>query len=339
MKRSVTTLIAVCAFTGALPLLAQDGAVRDQPTLAASDDRASVRAWIDLPNEQLELLGRFEAVVEVQADAGLRIENWSIDDALGDSVLLTVLDAQELSRAELGDWYARYEVMVEPLIDGTIEIGPLTLTYLIDPDPEADPTQLEPERVRLRSDALTVEVTGPGGGPPQSPAPAKAPIEADQTFPWRTVMIVGASIGVIGPIATALVLAVRTSARRDRDDAPELCLAELESLERVVRASDGQTVQVDGAAVAGEALSSVRAMFDRVFRLRTTAQSGPELLRDDRLRSVLSVDAYEHLRGLVERSESARFAGQTLEQQQAFELIDDARRIARAVRSQRGGSR
>ncbi len=59
--------------------------------------------------------------------------------------------------------------------------------------------------------------------------------------------------------------------------------------------SDGVTARVDGASVAGEAFASVRTMLDRVF-LSTMSRSGSELLRDDRLRSVLSVDGYEHLR-------------------------------------------
>jgi hypothetical protein len=324
----------------ALPALGQEGPVgaEREPTLAASDDRASVRAWIDLPEERLELLGRFEGVVEVRADGGVRIENWSIDDALGDEVLVTVLDAQALERAELGDWYGRYEVMVEPLVDGVIEVGPLRLAYLIDPDPEADPTQLEPERVRLVSESLRVTVAGPGGAIPETPAPAKDAIEADRPFAWRALMIGGAAVGVVGPVVFALVLAARSTTRRRREDAPLDCLAELEALERVVRASDGVTTRIDGAPIAGEVLTSVRTMLDRVFRLSTMSQSGPELLRDDRLRSVLSVDGYEHLRTLVERGEASRFAGQALERDRAIELIDGAKRIARAVRAQRGGA-
>ncbi|XOV75779.1 MAG: hypothetical protein ACFHWZ_01850 [Phycisphaerales bacterium] len=110
------------------------------------------------------------------------------------------------------------------------------------------------------------------------------------------MLIVGASVGVVGPVVMALVLAARSTTRRRREDAPLECLAELEALERVVRASDGVTARVDGASVAGEAFASVRTMLDRVFQLSTMSRSGPELLRDDRLRSVLSVDGYEHLR-------------------------------------------
>ena len=340
MRRPLASMAGAMVLWAALSTFGQEGSVgtEREPTLAASDDRASVRAWIDLPEGRLELLGRFGGVVEVRADGGVRIENWSIDDALGDEVLVTVLDAQALERAELGDWYGRYEVMVEPLVDGVIEVGPLRLAYLIDPDPEADPTQLEPERVRLVSESLRVTVAGPGGAIPETPAPAKDAIEADRPFAWRTLMIGGAAVGVVGPVVFALVLAARSTTRRRREDAPLDCLAELEALERVVRASDGVTTRIDGAPVAGEVLASVRTMLDRVFRLSTMSQSGPELLRDDRLRSVLSVDGYEHLRTLVERGEASRFAGQALERDRAIELIDGAKRIARAVRAQRGGA-
>ncbi len=340
MRRSLAKMAGALVLWAVLPVSGQPGSIdpEKEPTLAASDDRASVQAWIDLPEGRLELLGRFEGVVEVRADAGVRIDNWSIDDAMGDSMLVTVLDANPLERRELGDWYGRYEVIVEPLVDGRVTVGPLTLTYLIDPDPEADPTQLEPERVRLVSESLRITVAGPGGAIPETPAPAKDPIEADRAFAWRSVLIVGASVGVVGPVVMALVLAARSTTRRRREDAPLDCLAELEALERVVRASDGVMTRIDGAPIAGEVLASVRTMLDRVFRLSTMSQSGPELLRDDRLRSVLSVDGYEHLRTLVERGEASRFAGQALERDRAIELIESAKRIARAVRAQRGGA-
>ncbi|MFB3430579.1 MAG: hypothetical protein ABL309_06645 [Phycisphaerales bacterium] len=339
MRRSLVRMAGALVLWAVLPVSGQPGSMHpeSEPTLFASDARASASAWFELPDGRLELLGRFEGVVEVRADAGVRIDNWSIDDAMGDSMLVTVLDANPLERRELGDWYGRYEVIVEPLVDGQVTVGPLMLTYLVDPDPEADPTQLQPERVRLMSGSLEIEVASPGGAVPDTPAPAKDPVEADRAFAWRSVLIVGASVGVVGPVAMALVLAARSTMRRRREDAPLECLAELEALERVVRASDGVTARVDGASVAGEAFASVRTMLDRVFQLSTMSRSGPELLRDDRLRSVLSVDGYEHLRALVERGEASRFAGQSLERDRAIELIESAKRIARAVRAQRRG--
>ena len=324
----------------AMPLMGQDAPTERTPTLAVSDDRAAAEAFIDLPDGGLDLLGRFEGVIEVRADAGVRIDNWAIEDALGDQVLLTILDEQPLALAtELGGWYGRYEVMIEPLVDGDIEVGPLTLTYLIDPDPEVDPTQIEPERFRLVSESVTVSVAGPGGTIPERAAPAKDPIQAEHPFEWRIVFIAGASIGVVGPVIAALVLALRTSSRRDREDAPQDCLTELDALERVVRASEGNATQISGASVAGEALAAARSMLDRLFRFDTLSQSGAELLRDDRLRSSLSVDAYEHLTQLVEGAEEARFAGRAMTADEAVELIGCARRVARALRVQIGAGR
>ncbi len=137
------------------------------------------------PAARLELLGRFEGVVEVRADAGVRIDNWSIDDAMGDSMLVTVLDANPLER-EFGDWYGRYEVIVEPLVDGQVTVGPLMLTYLVDPDPEA--TRRNYSRERATDVGLSrIEVASPGRGP--TPAAAKDPVEADRAFAWRSVLM------------------------------------------------------------------------------------------------------------------------------------------------------
>ena len=196
MRRSLARMAGALALWAVLPVSGQPGSIdpEKEPTLAASDDRASVQAWIDLPEGRLELLGRFEGVVEVRADAGVRIDNWSIDDAMGDSMLVTVLDANPLGRREIGDWYGRYEVIVEPLVDGRVTVGPLTLTYLIDPDPEADPTQLEPERVKLASGSLEIEVASPGGANPRSTGEGEGP---DRGRPGVRVAV-GADCGRVG---------------------------------------------------------------------------------------------------------------------------------------------
>jgi hypothetical protein len=78
-------------------------------------------------------------------------------------------------------------------------------------------------------------------------------------------------------------------------------------------------------------------MLDESLGLRCRAMSGPELLESRDLRGVLSADAFDHLKGLVERTESVRFAGGTLDEQQAHDLIACARRLALAVQVQQGG--
>jgi hypothetical protein len=336
LRLGVAVLAGVCALSGAVPAFGQGA--EPAPVLSVSDDLAFAEAMFSFPEGRIGLLDRFEAVIEVRADASVRIDGWSVEDALGDEVLVTVVDSQPLERSgEFGSWYGRYEVVVEPLVDGELTIGPLAVVYLIDPDREADPTQLEPTRVRLRSEVLSIAVAGPGGALPSEARPAKPPTRPDEGFAWRVLLIVGASVGVVAPIMAALVLAVRTTTRRVRDEAPERCTEELASLERVVRAAGPSGLAIDGGAVAGEAMRSVRAMLDASLGLRTSAMSGREMLESAALRSVLAADAFDRLRELVEASEAVRFAGAGLDEARAFELVESARRVAIAVRRQRGG--
>jgi hypothetical protein len=307
-----------------------------EPILRAEDDRATIEAWAELPTEPMDLLGRFEAVVEVRADAGVRIDGWTIDDAFGDALLVTVIEAQELERGdELGGWFGRYAVLVEPLIDGDVGFGPLRLSYLVDPDPETDPTQLEPVRTRIESEALGLVVRGPGGELPGQPSGAKSPIEPERPFDWRIVLIAGAASGVVLPTLAALVLAARTSRKRTRNEAPQECEAKLDALERVVGAAEPGGLGVNGAAVANEVMDAVREMLDDAYRLGARALSGPELVANDRVRLVLSAQACERLEDLVEASEGVRFAGRTIDAAEAAAMIDGARALARAVASQR----
>lgn len=307
-----------------------------EPILRAEDERASVEAWAELPSGPMDLLGRFEAVVEVRADAGVNIESWSIDDVFGDAMLVTVIEAQELERAEeLGGWFGRYAVLVEPLIDGEVSFGPLRLSYLVDPDPDTDSTQLEPVRTRIASEVLELVVRGPGGEVPAEASGAKAPIEPEPPFDWRIVLIAGAASGVVLPTLAALVLAARTSRRRRRSEAPQQCEAKLDALQRVVGAAGPSGLGVNGAAVANETIDAVREMLDDVYRLGARALSGPELAAHDRVRSVLSAQACERLEELVEASEGVRFAGRTIDEAQAMRMIGCARALARAIASQR----
>lgn len=307
-----------------------------EPLLRAEDERAIVEAWADLPEGPMELLGRFEAVVEVRADAGVRIEDWSIDTAFGDELLVTVSEAQELeNRGELGGWFGRYAVVVEPLMDGDLDFGPLRLSYLVDPDPEADPVQLEPVRTRIESGVLTISVRGPGGDVPRDAAGSKPAIEAEEPFDWRLVLIAGAAGGVVLPVLGALVLAVRSSRRRSRSDAPERCLEKLAALERVARAAEPGGLGVNGSALATEAMGSVRSMLDDAYGLGTRSMSGLEMVASAGVRAVLSADACDHLRGLVETTEGARFAGEVITEDEAAAIIASARELARSVASQR----
>ncbi|MFG0292309.1 MAG: hypothetical protein ACF8MJ_04065 [Phycisphaerales bacterium JB050] len=309
-----------------------------EPALHAEDKFASIEAWAEVPAGTLDLMGRFEAVVEIRADAQVRIEDFSIADILGDAWLITVMDEAPLARtAEIGDWFGRYRLVVEPLVDGQITLGPLRLTYLIDPDPETDPTQLEPVSTTIASESIPLTVTGPGGSLPDEPHPAKEAARPDEPFDWRALFITGAAIGVVAPILAAFVLAVRTTRRRTRNEAPQRCMEQLDALERVVRAAGPSGMAIDGPAVATEALTSIRVMLDESLGLRCRAMSGAELVESRELRGVLSVDAFDHLRTLVERTESVRFAGGTLDEPQAHDLIASARRLAQAVQVQQQG--
>lgn len=334
MRVRWTIVTGLCALATAIaePVVERPAG---EPLLRAEDEMAIVEAWAELPAGPMDLLGRFEAVVEVRADASVRIENWSIDDAFGDAMLVTVVEAQRLERVELGGWFGRYAVVVEPLVDGEVSFGPLRLSYLVDPDPEADPTQLEPTRTGIESDAITLEVRGPGGEVPERPRQAKAAIEPEKPFDWRPLLIGGAALGVVLPIGAALVMAARTSKRRRRSDAPERCAEELEALRRVVRAGAPSGLGVDSAAVAGEVMQSVRAMLDDAYGLSTRNLSGPEMIKDARVRSVLSADALEWLGEVVESTEGARFAGASFDAQGAERVIESAAALARAVGSQR----
>lgn len=309
-----------------------------EPALRAEDEFASIEAWAELPAGTLDLMGRFEAVVEVRADARVRLEGFSIADALGDAWLITVMDEVPVARTtEFGDWFGRYRLVVEPLIDGQITLGPLRLTYLTDPDPETDPTQLEPVSTTIASESIPMTVTGPGGSLPDEPHPAKEATRPEEPFDWQAVFVVGAAIGVVAPILAAFVLALRTTRRRIRNEAPQRCMEQLDALDRVVRAAGPSGMAIDGAAVATEALASVRAMLDESLGLRCRAMSGAELVESRELRGVLSADAFDHLKSLVERTESVRFAGGTLDEPEAHELIASARRLAVAVQVQRQG--
>lgn len=307
-----------------------------EPLLRAEDDLAIVEAWADLPEGPMDLLDRFEAVVEVRADAGVRIENWSIDDAFGDALLVTVVEAQELAnQGDLGGWFGRYAVVVEPLVDGELSFGPLRLSYLVDPDPETDPTQLEPTRTRIESQALPLVVRGPDGDIATEPKGAKGAIEAERPFDWRTVLIAGTAAGVLLPAIAAFVLAARTTQWRKRSEAPQRCEEELAALRRVVHAAEPSGLGVDSAAVSTEVMQSVRAMLDDAYGLRTRALSGPEMIASERVRSVLSADAFERLREVVESTEGARFAGERFGAGEADRILDAANALARAVTSQR----
>ena len=307
-----------------------------EPLLRAEDDLAIVEAWADLPQGSLDLLDRFEAVVEVRADAGVKIENWSIDDAFGDALLVTVIDAQELENlGDLGGWFGRYAVMVEPLVDGEVGFGPLRLSYLVDPDPESDPTQLVPTRTIIESDALQLIVRGPDGEIVSEPTDAKGAIEAERPFDWRPVLLGGAAAGVVLPTLAALVLAARTTRRRKRSEAPQRCEAELDALRRVVRAAEPSGLGVDSGAVSTEVMQSVRAMLDDAYGLRTRAMSGPEMVASERLRSVLSADAFDRLRVVVESTDGAKFAGDRFDAVEAKRVMDAASDLARAIASQR----
>jgi len=307
-----------------------------EPLLRAEDDMAIVEAWADLPAGPMELLDRFEAVVEVRADASVRIENWTIDDAFGDALLVTVVEAQELAnQGDLGGWFGRYAVVVEPLVDGEVGFGPLRLSYLVDPDPETDPTQLEPTRTTIESDALRLVVRGADGEIVSDPRSPKGAIEAERPFAWRTVLIAGLAAGVLLPAFAALVLAARTTQWRKRSEAPQRCEAELNALRRVVHAAEPGGLGVDSAAVSSEVMQSVRAMLDDAYGLRTRALSGPEMIASERLRSVLSADAFDRLRVVVDSTEGARFAGERFGASEADRILDAASGLARSVASQR----
>lgn len=337
MKRLALIILLVV-----LPVwaLAQDAMVRPsgEPSLRAEDDFAIIEAWADIPEGSLDLMGRFEAVVEVRADAQVRVGDFSIADVFGDEVLVTVIESTPLAKStQLGDWFGRYRVMIEPLIDGGITLGPLRFTYLIDPDPETNPTQLEPISTTITSESIPLAIAGPGGSLPEAPRPAKEVARPEEPFPWQAVLVAGAGVGVVAPIITALVLAARTTRRRTRNESPQRCIEQLEALDRVVRAAAPSGMAIDGPAVATEALTSVRTMLDESLGLRCRAMSGTELLESRELRGVLSAEAYDHLRTLVERTESVRFAGGTLHEPEAQELIACARRLARAVQVQQQG--
>jgi len=330
---AITGALWLAAMAAAEPLVRRPAG---EPNLRAEDDRATIEVWADLPTAPMDLLGRFEAVVEVRADAGVRIDGWSIDDVFGDALLVTVVEAIELERGDqLSGWFGRYAVLVEPLIDGELNFGPLRLSYLVDPDLESDPTQLEPVRTRIESEALGLVVRGPGGALPVKPSGAKSPIQPESAFDWRFVLIAGAASGVVLPTLAALVLAARTSKRRTRTDAPQECEAKLDALERVVGAAEPGGLGVNGAAVANEVIDAVRTMLDDAFGLGARNLSGSELVTSDRVRSVLSAQACERLEELVQASEGVRFASRTIDQAEAAGMIECARALARAVDSQR----
>jgi len=337
---AVAGLLALAA--GGAAALADGGVLRPQgeALLSAQDDLASIELWAMPGPGELDLLGRFEAVLEVRADASVRVDRWSIADALGESMLVTVVESEPLENrsalgGELGGWFGRYALLVEPLVEGEVELGPLRLVYLIDPDREANPTQLEAERRVLQSEGLALVVRGPGGVVVDRPAGAKGALDAERPFEWRHVLIAGVAMGVIGPVLAAGLLAARATRRQSRDGAPAACIETLDALERVIGAATGSELGVNGSALAGEALGAVRVMLDSVFGLGTRAQSGTEMVACPRLRSVLSADACDRLGVLVEASERARFAGAAMSADEARAMLEAARAVARGVDSQR----
>lgn len=311
----------------------------ESPLLSASDDIAAIEFWAAPPAE-LDLLGRFEAVLEVRADASVRVDRWNVRDALGTALLVTVLEASEVQRVsrldgEPGEWFGRYALLVEPLVDGEVVLGPIRLEYLVDPDPRSDPTQIAPTRVVVETDRISLPVRGPGGELPAYGAAAKGAVEADRPFNWRVVLVSGLVVGVAGPAVAALALASRTATRRRREDAPAECMQVIESLERVASSADDHAISVNGANLAAETVTAIRAMLEIVYRLPASTMTGPELVSSGELRGVLSADAFEQLRHLVEATEQARFAGATLDRQQSLELLASAKAVVQAVEAQR----